>query len=1097
MNATPPKISILTLIDPRQEFYERMKKFSGADLMAVNKAMHGMVVAELKKRKAEIVSEQLVDSKEKVRSGVEAMAENGAEALLLHVPGWTFPILGALAAQNAKMRGIPTMVYGSAGLSGPTAVKGAIDEIGVWNRAVYGQPVDPAVFDEIAGFAAAAACVNRLRGATFGMFGGRAMGITTGIVDSAQWQKLFGVDIEHVDQIEIVRAAEKAPADQIEKHFQWLRKNVKSIDEDGDSCTIEKIRKQVASYLAVKGLVEKHRFDFVGMKCQPELSDYYVNQCLAVAFLNDPYDADGSKATVPCSCEVDANSALTMQILKLLSGGNRIVKFPELYEIRLSVWAPESKRYTSKFYFLEHLGEVGNALRAGPHSPGCEYASADLSFAGCGFTVEYACSDDGGLACRTTPRSVAEPFTLILVEVLRPWQLDGEVELDDDNAILIAGNEGGLFRIFARQEFHSVHHRGATVTRGIYSSENELVESLKTKGNLNGLAGKGRIAAVGFLARMPLKVLACQATKSADAPEELEEDADRLTLVVDEKIDSAARNYREKTHEIRGGPFEGCARAVSSVMNWCAVWDQLHDRPYTPISRAWIDEYMVRIGFDRAARGPLIGLWDNLFNALLHSLDSRELAEANVRAVLDDSALIDGEYPPNYIVSTFRSGDRSQPPIGALVVWKLFRKFENLDFMKWAYPRLKKWHQWWKEKRDGNRDGLLEWGSNRRVKEQSNDAGTLFAAACESGMDNSPLYDGAAFDPAIGTMNLSDVGLNAFHAANAFYLSKIAGTLGYTADVETFQKEYESSVLRINDELWNSDRKAYLDRYWDGNFSARLAPTMFYPLMASIPSSERAAELVENHFWNEDEFRGEFMLTSISRDDPAFNDQLYWRGRVWPSMNYLVYLGLKAYRMDQAARELAVKSVRLFMNEWQTHGHAHENYNAVTGTGDDVPIAARPFSQGSDRFYSWAALLALIGVEELIDVEMDRGIRFGSRELESRCEASGILLRGSVYRVETCRDGTSCFRDGKQIFSSVPGTTVRCYEREDSTISFDASGSGLTRFSICEFAPGAAVSLIVRDNVVETLRADSRGAAGFSIDVSSDYTKVELAKREQ
>lgn len=321
MNTTQPRVCILTLIDPREEFYERMKKFSGADLMAVNKAMHGMVATEMKKRKTEIVSEQMVDSKEKVKSGVESMAENGAEALVLHVPGWTFPVLGALAARNAKMRGIPTLVYGSGGLSGPTAVKGAIDEIGVWNRAVYGQPVNPDVFDEMTGFAAAAACVNRLRGTTFGMFGGRAMGITTGIIDAAQWQKLFGVDVEHIDQLEIVRGAEEISADQIEKHFQWLKKNVKAIDEDGDTCTVEKLKKQIASYLAVRELVEKHALDFVGMKCQPELSDAYVNQCLGVAFLNDPYDADGPKATVPCSCEVDANSALTMQLLKLLSGG--------------------------------------------------------------------------------------------------------------------------------------------------------------------------------------------------------------------------------------------------------------------------------------------------------------------------------------------------------------------------------------------------------------------------------------------------------------------------------------------------------------------------------------------------------------------------------------------------------------------------------------------------------------------------------------------------------------------------------------------------------------------------------------------------------
>ena len=44
--------------------------------------------------------------------------------------------------------------------------------------------------------------------------------------------------------------------------------------------------------------------------------------------------------------------------------------------------------------------------------------------------------------------------------------------------------------------------------------------------------------------------------------------------------------------------------------------------------------------------------------------------------------------------------------------------------LDWAYPRLKKWHEWWlrdrgdgQSWRDGNHDGLLEWGSDRAPPE--------------------------------------------------------------------------------------------------------------------------------------------------------------------------------------------------------------------------------------------------------------------------------------------------------------------------------------------------------------------------------------------
>lgn len=94
------------------------------------------------------------------------------------------------------------------------------------------------------------------------------------------------------------------------------------------------------------------------------------------------------------------------------------------------------------------------------------------------------------------------------------------------------------------------------------------------------------------------------------------------------------------------------------------------------------------------------------------------------------------------------------------------------------------------------------------------------------------------------------------------------------------------------------------------------------------------------------------MIPSIARDDPAFGDQNYWRGRIWGPMNYLVYLGLRNYDDATARTEFAEKSYQLFLKEWREQGHVHENYNANLGTGDDVT--------NSDRFYHWGALLGFV-----------------------------------------------------------------------------------------------------------------------------------------
>jgi putative isomerase len=140
----------------------------------------------------------------------------------------------------------------------------------------------------------------------------------------------------------------------------------------------------------------------------------------------------------------------------------------------------------------------------------------------------------------------------------------------------------------------------------------------------------------------------------------------------------------------------------------------------------------------------------------------------------------------------------------------------------------------------------------------------------------------------------------------------------------------------------------------------RLAPTNFYPLLAKAATTEQADQMIKKHMLNPDEFWGERVLPAIARNDPAFKDQEYWRGRIWAPMNWLVYLGLRNYdtpTATQARKELAEKSLQLFLHEWNEKGHVHENYSAVSDDSDGV--------KSSDRFYHWGALMGLMEYEEL------------------------------------------------------------------------------------------------------------------------------------
>ena len=219
-------------------------------------------------------------------------------------------------------------------------------------------------------------------------------------------------------------------------------------------------------------------------------------------------------------------------------------------------------------------------------------------------------------------------------------------------------------------------------------------------------------------------------------------------------------------------------------------------------------------------------------------------------------------------------------------------------------------------------------------------------------MDGSPIYDDAVFNPQTHLLEFADVGLMSIYIADCDALATIAGTLHKPADANELRERGARYRAKLGT-LWSDEHGIFLNKdLHTGRFSTRLSPTLFYPMLAHAATAEQAKRMVEDHLLNPKEFWGEWVIPSIARDDPTFKDQNYWHGRIWGPMNYLVYLGLCNYdgdEIEQARRELAQKSFRLFSREWTEKGHVHENYNAITGNGDDV--------SNSDKFYHWGALL--------------------------------------------------------------------------------------------------------------------------------------------
>lgn len=387
--------------------------------------------------------------------------------------------------------------------------------------------------------------------------------------------------------------------------------------------------------------------------------------------------------------------------------------------------------------------------------------------------------------------------------------------------------------------------------------------------------------------------------------------------------------------------------AMQTALSWNVIYEPTQDRVITPVSRLWNVSW----------RGWVLFEWDTYFAAYMMSLDNKELAYANTIAMTRD--ITENGFVPNGSSFDYKSEDRSEPPVGALIAKEIYKKYGEKWFLSEIFDGLLRWNRWWSEKRDVN--GYLCWGSDpykpgKILPFLLKGIGTKKGAQWESGLDNSPMWDDAVFDTVTHRMLLADVGLMSLYITDCRSLAEIASVLGKTTIAAELNSRAEKYAQKL-ETLWDDQFGLYLNKdLVTGKLSRRLSPTLFYPLLAKVPSQQKAERMMKEHFYNPNEFWGDYIMPSIARNDIAYKDNKYWRGRIWAPMNFLVYLGIRNYNLPDARNSMVEKSKKLLLQSWIDENHVYENYNADTGLGNDSGM--------SDAFYHWGALLGFIDLVE-------------------------------------------------------------------------------------------------------------------------------------
>jgi L-fucose isomerase-like protein len=325
----------------------------------------GYLVSALSERGIEVVrggeglarEDQIAWSTALVKEHVARIAEARPVALIVNQGSWTFPYdsIDAVKLLSRLTGEVPRVVMWCykdtrvPGLVAGMAAGGGLKRIGVPFVTCYGKiDQDPAAADrlvEVLDFyrarchsaPAVEGALDRLAFQKYLALGGMSLKMVTTTADVDQWQKLFKISYEALDQSVLPDRASSmvewsgAPGEsdydikdsRVSEALAFLVEGPHgSFDFAGEKTTsLPKFVMQLALYYAAVDLAEEYGVTFMGIKCQDELYARYCTVCPATAFLNNDVGPDGRpKDIVPVACENDMDSALSQLLLHLLSG---------------------------------------------------------------------------------------------------------------------------------------------------------------------------------------------------------------------------------------------------------------------------------------------------------------------------------------------------------------------------------------------------------------------------------------------------------------------------------------------------------------------------------------------------------------------------------------------------------------------------------------------------------------------------------------------------------------------------------------------------------------------------------------------------------
>jgi hypothetical protein len=325
-----------------------------------------------------------------------------------------------------------------------------------------------------------------------------------------------------------------------------------------------------------------------------------------------------------------------------------------------------------------------------------------------------------------------------------------------------------------------------------------------------------------------------------------------------------------------------------------------------------------------------------------------------------------------------KSSGITQPAVHGFVVEHLIKRFPHnekvISFAKELFPKIVNYHRFLYTYRDPHKEGLMfifhPWESGRDNSplwdESMNrieiDHATLpeytrrdTSIADASERPTSDQYDRYVYLLQLGKTNqydgraiaeespflIQDSMMNAILIKSNAALIKIGKRFGF--DIGEIEEWQQQSLASFKKKMWNESLGFFTCYDLRAEKQIELKEIGgLSPIYAGIPTTTQATRL--NEYLQSLHKRGYYLCPSFDVDHPLFDSKRYWRGPVWPQMNWMLYHGFNEYGFRETAEIIKADLFTLVSKLG-----FHEYFESQK---DMVPHLERGY--GGDNF-SWTA----------------------------------------------------------------------------------------------------------------------------------------------